>query len=241
MASLACSACEPQPKDETADSACQQIVGGHPDDAHSAVAALTDASGQSYCTGTLIGDPVAVVLTAAHCLDAPVSNAVFGDDYRSPAASARISGAVVHPDFDVDTGALDIAVLTLEDEVPGITPVSLPSPGGDTLQIGSPLEFIGFGETGDTLENTRRNAVPGTVNDLTATTLSYGQTSGGPCVGDSGGPAFALQNETPVLVGVTSSGKGGCWAAGVSTRVQAASSFLESFGQRGPCARTAIR
>jgi len=227
---LGCGDPSSQVAPDSPESLCATIVGGFPDDMNSAVAALVGADGELYCTGTLVGsaDSRSLVLTAAHCLDWPITGVIFGERYTNPQTHAAVESVRVHPDFDELSGDFDFAILVLDELVVGVQP--LPFAGsrgtGDDLELGTPLVFIGYGETEHDLENSRRNAVSGTVLSLTDASFSYGQDEGGPCYGDSGGPALALLRGELAVVGVTSHGDGGCWSSGVSGRVSAAADFI---------------
>jgi len=205
---------------------CGAIVGGGPDVAHTAVGALLDAFGNQYCSGTLVGlaGDESWLLTAAHCLDSPIDRASFADDLAQPLTELGFGVPIVHPNFDSRTGEFDFALLPLAGQPADVAPIRIASEG-DALAVGAAIEFVGFGETERPGSERKRNSVAGNVLSLSETTFGYDQADGGPCSGDSGGPALILGDE-PILVGVTSYGEGDCWTAGVSGRVSAAADFL---------------
>jgi len=109
--------------------------------------------------------------------------------------------------------------------------------GEDNLDVGSQLEFVGYGKTesggigtrltvNGVIENTPATLEPA-INQLV---FEYNQppSVGGPCNGDSGGPAFAQLASGKRVVGVTSYGDKECTVYGVSTR---ASAYYEGFIQ----------
>lgn len=59
----------------------------------------------------------------------------------------RWNGAIIHEDYDPEQGVLnspDVALLLLEDEVPGPLPVLLPREFGGDLRVGQPLGTLGL-------------------------------------------------------------------------------------------------
>jgi hypothetical protein len=212
---------------------CASIVGGWPDRAHDAVAALVNGWNELVCTGTLVGraaDGSPAVLTAAHCLDDDITAAVFGEDYLlAPSASGAVALRIPHPLFDVDTGEFDFALLIIDGEIANLRPLPM-ARSEDGIATGTAILFVGFGDTGEISGVGARAAVAGTVGALTKTSFEYDQSAGGPCFGDSGGPALVTAAGRTTIVGVTSHGLGGgCLARGASARLSAARPFVDSF------------
>jgi secreted trypsin-like serine protease len=224
--------------DSNDDVTCQRIVGGSVDDHSAAVASLEDEWGTQFCSGTLVGSSrtQSVVLTAAHCLDWPITRVLFGDDRRHPDVTAAVSTAVSHPDFEATSGRHDFAVLMLDSRLDGIAPIPVAAPGTDGLQTGTEVEIVGFGDTETDASNAERRGIRRTLSALDSTEFSYRQSDGGPCLGDSGGPAVGTSRGLPAVVGVTSYGLGDCSADGVSGRASATAEFVSAFIQ-SDCAR----
>ncbi len=211
---------------EPVKSGCSRIVGGTPDGSHGGVVALLDADGALACSGSLIGDSGgAVVLTAAHCLRNPIAGAVIGADYATPDVFLPALSQFAHPNFDRHTGDFDFGVVVLDGVTDASSWLALPSTDDD-LTPGTPVDFLGYGSAEGVNKNTERRAVSGKVDRVTPTSFEYDQAKGGPCSGDSGGPALAEIDGQSVLVGVTSSGDESCWVSGVSARVSAAAEFV---------------
>ncbi len=213
------------------------------DPAHAAVVALTQGPGFDYfCSGTLIAPDA--VLTAAHCLDqVPIAatQVFFGDDVTSGVGTyLQVASGAAHPDYLPGGEAADIAVLRLTEPAPaGVTPIpALPLALGLTRSdVGAQLQFSGFGltENGDDgsklFVEQALEAICGGPDDCgrtVARAFSYSQAGGGPCSGDSGGPAFIERNGQEYVAGVTSYGDEACVDYGVSTSVHAYADFIAS-------------
>jgi hypothetical protein len=178
------------------------IVNGTPDDDNAAVVALVDAVGDLVCSGTLVAVQAGFgyVLTAAHCTGA-VAGLLAGPDAvtRFPAAGSRL-----HPRARFGT-ASDLAVVRLLG-LPGHLPVVAPlTPDEDRLVAGDQVEFVGWG-TDATGASGRRQRFLGRIAFTTESAFSYRQTTGGPCSGDSGGPALIAAADGKRIAGVPFAG-----------------------------------
>lgn len=220
---------------ELLQTGCSRIVGGERDGSHRGVVALLDEGGALACSGSLIGSAGGtVVLTAAHCLRNPIAGAAIGADYVAPDVFLPALSQFAHPDFDRLTGNLDFGVVLLDGVTDASSWLALSGPDDD-LKAGTRVEFVGYGSTEDVNANTERREVAGKIERVTSTSFEYAQTAGGPCAGDSGGPALAEIDGRSVLVGVTSSGDESCRVSGVSARVSAAAEFVAAMlGGDGP-------
>lgn len=242
------------------------IFNGSPPTApeHGAVVSLHQRSGSSvytspFCSGTLIRSDV--VLTAAHCLDtarggrtfstmAPGSLAIYVGDRPATDLLSHVYGVVetvIHPSYDRRALRNDIALVRLARPITeAVTPVpELPaSLGFSSADIGSLVDFAGFGDTEDGGFGEKLHVilplgglgctVAGCPDGgQAATQVSYAQGVGGPCSGDSGGPLFLHRGGQSYVGGITSYGDAYCLYYGVSTRVDAYTAWIGAFAGAG--------
>jgi hypothetical protein len=227
---FALGSCTTRVSPETFEHQCTQIVGGEIDPDDPGVMALLGPDESLVCSGTLIAaDPTPVLLTAAHCFDHLIALVAAGADYH---AKARLTFAIgdflIDPRFDRATGTYDFGLVLLEGAVDPSWVMPVVSAADDDIGPGTAVRFVGYGSTQDESPNTSKNDVGGKVTSVNATSFDYAQTDGGPCAGDSGGPALVERDGREVVAGVTSYGEGGCRERGVSARVSAASAFISN-------------
>jgi hypothetical protein len=245
---LGCDAGDPGPTGHPV-AVGRPIYHGTPDvaPAHGAVVALTYGPGTgAFCSGTLITP--AVVATAAHCLweqDPTAMQVFFGSDVESGGEFRDVSEGRLHPDFDPDGLDGDLGLLRLASAAPAsVTPIpALPSTMPLTeAEVGAGVVFSGFGVTEEGTSGLKLT-VSGTIGLVCTGPLqctfggapvgpacfAYAQGSGGPCSGDSGGPAFIQRIGNEYLAGVTSYGDELCSHYGVSTMVSAYEYWIAQF------------
>lgn len=205
------------------------------------------------CTGSLISSTVFV--TSAHCGRDNTRRSVTFDEVFDPNTSPRYPGTFyAHPDFDPAQGAYknDVAVIVLDEPVPGVDESQLPRlpeaglldrmNADGTLNQSTRFTSVGYGFLGYTtgpgghtpVRGQARHYSVGSFNALTPDQLHLSQNAaledGGTCRGDSGGPNFlgAGEAETLTIAGLTSTGDWYCKATNVTYRLDtpAARQFL---------------
>jgi secreted trypsin-like serine protease len=212
----------------------------------------------TICTGTLISPTV--FLTAAHCVVGMQAmfgitpadvNLTFDTEYTEGSKTYEVKSYNIDPNYNhTAADAHDLAVLVLEEAVTDITPASLPSAGLlDEMKASGALKdqtfvAVGYGTARDDktgappalfLDGIRRYTT-GTYSALTKSWLKISANpatgDGGTCWGDSGGPHFlVLDDDTEILVSITSAGDAACRAMDTTYRLdtESARSFLGKF------------
>jgi secreted trypsin-like serine protease len=207
---------------------------------HDSVVALhtrsgNNVSGSPFCSGVLISDEW--VLTAGHCVDSRGSVmsandvAIYvGDDPSRDLGSHvyAVDDVIRHNNYDSRQLSDDIALIHLAYPVTeSVTPVlPLPSSLGLTsADIGKNLNFAGFGTTERNGYGVKLQVdIP--LSDVWSKQIYYTQGQGGPCSGDSGGPAFFERGGVMYVAGQTSYGDGQCRSYGISTRTDSYESWI---------------
>lgn len=231
-----------------------EIVGGRPagpTEYPFAVALLrrgtSDRFDAQFCGGSLIGPDL--VLTAAHCVfgrSASTVDVLAGThDLRSGGQRLHATRIHVHPAFDPDTTANDVAVVETAAFVRGASLLSVATPDDEPAAPGSPSTVIGWGSTKTNGYPTSLRTVEVPVVSDESCRASYGrqiveavmicagEDDGGrdSCNGDSGGPLMVRRDESWLQIGIVSWGYGCALPGlpGVYAETAATSPFLAPF------------
>ncbi len=242
------------PADIETTSQHQPILNGDRDTSQAHMAVVLVYMNGSMCTGTLIAPRT--ILTAGHCLDGQSTSSVtvgFGT-YTSSWGGGDLDWInseelKVHPQYDLGGGYSppknDVALIRLASDAPrGISLIPhLPHALGVTnADIGSNLEFVGFGQTETGSTGTKMTVTEeldwvcvdnygcyyGGVR-AGQYTIGQDQVPGGICSGDSGGPALIVRNGQEYVAGIASYTDQGCKSFGFSTKADEFESFINEF------------
>ncbi len=228
----------------------------HPNVGAMIVKRPSDGALRLICSGSLVSPTV--FLTASHCTAYAESIGVKEvyvtfDPKFDPAKSKLYHGTMhTNPLYNqAQSDPQDIAVITLDKAVSGITPVQLPTAGlldqmkaAGTLN-GTLFTSVGYGvqepQTGPggitSAFPQERWAAAGEFDALNDVWLRISQNDatgdGGTCSGDSGGPQFlgAGATETKTQVSITITGDVFCFATNVDYRLDTpqARAFLKQY------------
>jgi secreted trypsin-like serine protease len=200
--------CAPADTRATVESA-RSITNGTLDEGDSAVVALL-ASGQAYCTGTVVADRW--VLTAAHCLQPPMSPSEVYIGKSPPADGQRraVARTIVHPRFSFFGLQNDLGLVELVDPAP-VTPLPLMREPPDQAWVGSMVRLVGFGSTSSTdREAPLKRTGTAKVTALAQQKFTFQGAPSQTCLTDSGAPVLHERDGVEYLAGVSSSGDAHC-------------------------------
>ncbi|MBM4366329.1 MAG: trypsin-like serine protease [Deltaproteobacteria bacterium] len=191
------------------------IVNGTPTDDYPEVVLLrhttADGSVAFVCTGTLVTP--AAVLTAAHCLDEVegydlTQVRVFsGSVWTATAPERQASRWEMHPDYSVSDDGLqieaDLGLVWLDDPytLDGYPINADPITADD---VGTAFRYVGWGSSSDIANDQgyAKRVVDIPLVDLEGEFIlaNDGDNGGATCGGDSGGPAFELDEGRAVAI-----------------------------------------
>jgi secreted trypsin-like serine protease len=198
---------------------------------------IADQQGFQFCGGTIA--KANKIVTAAHCIKGQSPDGVQvvagrEDKTSTEGTVAKVTKVWVHPQFQSAMAGSDVAVLTLDKDLPQ-PPLALAGPEDAALyRPGTPATVLGWGATAEGGQDSPvlRKAHPPVVSDADCSAAYNNQYSGegmvcagvpegsvDSCQGDSGGPLVAGDK----LIGIVSWGNGCARPGmpGVYTRVEA--------------------
>jgi hypothetical protein len=184
---------------------------------------------QPFCSGTLVAPRVLV--TAAHCVAAHTARDLvvyFGARLGPAAVGVLVDAAVVHPGFDAQTLANDVAVLRLSADAPVTPPLALQRQALDATWVGTSVRLVGFGATSAGAPPAgARLAGNATIDGVAAGDVALVPGPAITCDGDSGGAVLVDSGGSSLLLGVVSSGDPNCAAATRAIRVDVEAAFID--------------
>ena len=231
------------------------IFGGSADTQNPAVMALLQTGMMGgACSGTNVrtSGTFGYLLTAAHCVmridtsgnvivpiqPVPAGEllVVPGTDWQTGVAASTyypVQSFVFPPQYNgTVTSAYDIAVVRYVGASAATAVMQQMTSAEDDLAVGTPLVYVGYGQTQSNPMNSVRFAVNKNVSSLTATSVTHSRQDGtGICSGDSGGPAIRTLAAGKRVAAVSSYSSGASCAtgSGVSVRVSAHQTFIDTF------------
>lgn len=261
LGSLVLAGCAPSEEPAALSEVDQPIIGGFPETSRRYAISLRFEAQPGLmelrCSASLIGKRT--VLTAGHCVDnqsLPSPTEVgFGPDVYNPDFTIPVASFVMHPGYDLNTVANDIAVIELASDAPeqAVNLIRETMPAGEVSRFtGSDVTYIGYGTT-----------VPMQPMHGQRRVVAYPMTSVGPtnfqgfpvhasswlwfeqnmaeatCSGDSGGPAMFVENGVERQIGVHSTSN--CESAGTDARSDQwmlddfLQFYIDTFENNDPC------
>ncbi len=190
------------------------------------------------CTAVILGKKT--LLTAAHCVSAPINLVYRGVAINGRYADAEIrrSQIYVHPDYNQKTKLNDLAIIKLNSELFDMDGVVFPELSDATDYMDFLL--LGYGEDLRQFSGVLRSVVK-TRDEIRAPRknmdhfIEFDQSNAtGVCSGDSGGPVFGRSDDKLFLVAISSSATNlknekKCSYSGIAIKIDTALDWIKSY------------
>ncbi len=187
------------------------------------------------CTAVLVAPTV--LLTSAHCIDAPNHPSYLYGVFTGPDASAYpylvdlephlvpVTSVHPHPQYSTQLPFFaDIGVVILASPLP-IAPLAMRRTPLDASIAGKQATIMGYGQTTYQQFNQKRFEATTTVVGIENDTVIVGDSQKHGCLGDSGGPAIV----DGMLIGIDSYGPTGCTGPAHYRRVDSFLPFIDTY------------
>lgn len=171
-----------------------------------------------FCTGVAIGRDW--VLSAGHCTSE--SGFRVEIELQGSVLSYQADRHAKHPSTDALLIGSDSGQMPLE-----VHPLALAEPGLPSLALGAPVQLAGYGET-ETGEPRGLQFVVSSIASISESEIIVdGGGRSGACIGDSGGPVLARDQDGAVRVlGILSSGSSSCTGRDRFLRVESLGTWV---------------
>ncbi|AZZ35297.1 hypothetical protein CIK05_00255 [Bdellovibrio sp. qaytius] len=178
--------------------------------------------GEDPCTGVIIAPHF--ILSAGHCADYFENGEIFfGLKADKSATVYKIKNVTLHPKYCPRcTGRLDLAdandlsIVEFAEELPkGFEPVEFATL--EQVKVGTHVHLAGYGIDENSHYDGAMKVTEVLIDQVGSSEIMTNELKSGSCNGDSGGPAYILENNKLLLAGITSRGDGPCRQLGIYT------------------------
>jgi secreted trypsin-like serine protease len=194
------------------------------------------------CSSVLISPTI--VLTAAHCVDAPnhpgylygifvgADPSIYDTLVKLEPHLLPVKAVHPYPGYVTTSPFVgDLAVVELAAPLTSVAPAPFARTALPQTLLRQPARIVGYGQTTYGTFNTVRHAATTMVAafDVGADTVVVGDTTHRGCLGDSGGPAFADVGGVSTVIGIDSYANVGCTDAAHYRRPDMYDAFISMY------------